>query len=354
MNSQPVLSDASQLELSIVIPIYNEEGNIATLHRELNEALAEIGRDCEVIAINDGSQDRSYELLNEVQARDPRWHIIHFRRNFGQTAAIAAGFDAARGEIVVTMDADLQNDPRDIKLLLGRFDEGYDIVSGWRQNRKEPFLLRRLPSAIANALISRSTGIKLHDYGCTLKAYHHDVAKGVQLYGELHRFIPALARQMGVRVAEVPVKDRARKWGSSKYGISRTFKVVLDLIVVVFILSYFNRPLYVFGAAGFLVGGIGTLLGAYLTVFKLLTENKIGDRPLLQLAALLMVLGVQFVSTGIVADMIMRTYHESQRKPIYFVRERRRAEPAEDQAELDHAQAPGAATSTCDGAYQGS
>ncbi|MCY3779722.1 MAG: glycosyltransferase family 2 protein [Chloroflexi bacterium] len=335
MDNQPVLSEAPELELSIVIPIYNEEGNIETLHRELSEALAEIGRDYEVIAINDGSQDRSYELLNGVQARDRRWHIIHFRRNFGQTAAIAAGFDAAQGEIVITIDADLQNDPRDIKLLLDKFGEGYDIVSGWRQNRKEPFLLRRLPSAMANALISRSTGIKLHDYGCTLKAYHFDVAKGVQLYGELHRFIPALARQMGVRVAEVPVKDRARKWGSSKYGISRTFKVVLDLIVVVFILSYFNRPLYVFGAAGFLVGGIGTLLGAYLTVFKLLTENKIGDRPLLQLAALLMVLGVQFVSTGIVADMIMRTYHESQHKPIYFVRERRRAEPEEDQAELE-------------------
>lgn len=315
-----------ELELSIVIPIYNEEGNIERLHRELSEALAGIGRDYEVVAINDGSHDRSYDLLNAVQARDPRWHVIHFRRNFGQTAAMAAGFDAARGEIVVTIDADLQNDPRDIERILDKFAEGYDIVSGWRQDRKEPLFLRRIPSMMANRLISRSTGIRLHDYGCTLKAYHFDVAKGVRLYGELHRFIPALASQMGVRVAEVPVKDRARHWGSSKYGFSRTFKVILDLIVVVFLLSYFNRPLYVFGAAGFLVGGIGTLLGAYLTVFKLLTENKIGDRPLLQLAALLMVLGVQFISTGIVADMIMRTYHESQRKPIYYIRERRRAE----------------------------
>ncbi len=337
MNQGPTAIDAPELELSIVIPVYNEEGNIETLHRELTEALEAIGREYEVIAINDGSQDRSYERLNAVQAGDRRWHIIHFRRNFGQTAAMAAGFDAARGEIVVTMDADLQNDPRDIQGLLDKFDDGYDIVSGWRQERKEPFLLRRLPSAIANSLISRSTGIKLHDYGCTLKAYHFDVAKGVQLYGELHRFIPALARQMGVRVAEAPVKDRARRWGSSKYGISRTFKVVLDLIVVVFILSYFNRPLYVFGAAGFLVGGLGALLGAYLTVFKLLTENKIGDRPLLQLAALLMVLGVQFVSTGIVADMIMRTYHESQHKPIYFIRERRRAENDSESAELEEA-----------------
>ena len=335
MDNRLAAIDKPELALSIVIPIYNEEGNIERLQRELSEALGEIGRDYEVIAINDGSLDRSYELLNALQARDARWHVIHFRRNFGQTAAMAAGFDAARGEIVVTIDADLQNDPRDIKRLLDKFDEGYDIVSGWRQDRKEPFLLRRLPSIIANSMISRSTGIRLHDYGCTLKAYHFDVAKGVQLYGELHRFIPALARQMGVRVTEVPVKDRARHWGSSKYGISRTFKVVLDLIVVVFILSYFNRPLYVFGAAGFLVGGIGALLGAYLTVFKLLTENKIGDRPLLQLAALLMVLGVQFVSTGIVADMIMRTYHESQRKPIYFIRERRRAEPEAEADELE-------------------
>ena len=326
MSVAPETMQGPELELSIVVPIYNEEGNVDRLHKELTEALTELGRDYEVIAINDGSQDRSYEILNAVQARDDRWHIIHFRRNFGQTAAMAAGFDAARGEIVVTIDADLQNDPRDIGKILDKFAEGFDIVSGWRQNRKESLFLRRIPSMLANRLISRSTGIKLHDYGCTLKAYHFDVVKGVRLYGELHRFIPALASQMGVRVAEVPVKDRARRWGSSKYGFSRTFKVILDLIVVVFILSYFSRPLYVFGAAGFLVGGIGTLLGAYLTVFKLLTENKIGDRPLLQLAALLMVLGVQFISTGIVADMIMRTYHESQHKPIYFIRERRRSE----------------------------
>ena len=216
-----------------------------------------------------------------------------FRRNFGQTAAIAAGFDAARGEIVITIDADLQNDPRDIQSILDKFDEGYDIVSGWRQDRKEPLFLRRIPSMFANRLISRTTGIRLHDYGCTLKAYHFDVAKGVQLYGELHRFIPALASQMGVSVAEIPVKDRTRKWGSSKYGFNRTFKVILDLIAVIFLLSYFNRPLYVFGAAGILVGAVGSLLGLYLTVFKLLTENKIGDRPLLQLSVLLMVLGVQ-------------------------------------------------------------
>ena len=261
MTIQPEVISRPELELSVVIPIYNEEGNIEKLYEELTAALEAIGRDYEIVAINDGSLDRSYQLLNALQARDSRWHVIHFRRNFGQTAAMAAGFDAARGEIVVTMDADLQNDPRDIELILDRFAEGYDIVSGWRQNRKEPLFLRRIPSIIANRLISRTTGIRLHDYGCTLKAYHFDVVKSVQLYGELHRFIPALASQMGVRVAETPVKDRARRWGSSKYGFSRTFKVILDLIAVMFLLSYFNRPLYVFGAAGFIVGSIGTLLG---------------------------------------------------------------------------------------------
>ena len=323
-----------ELGISVVIPVYNEEGNIDRLYQELTAALENIGRDYEVVAINDGSSDRTYDMLNDVQAKDARWQIIHFRRNFGQTAAIAAGFDAARGEIVITIDADLQNDPRDIQSILDKFDEGYDIVSGWRQDRKEPLFLRRIPSMFANRLISRTTGIRLHDYGCTLKAYHFDVAKGVQLYGELHRFIPALASQMGVSVAEIPVKDRTRKWGSSKYGFNRTFKVILDLIAVIFLLSYFNRPLYVFGAAGILVGAVGSLLGLYLTVFKLLTENKIGDRPLLQLSVLLMVLGVQFVSTGIVADMIMRTYHESQHKAIYYIRERRRTAVVGDD-ELD-------------------
>ena len=330
MSIAPDVITRPELGVSVVIPVYNEEGNIDRLYQELTAALEDIGRDFEVVAINDGSSDRTYDMLNDVQAKDARWHIIHFRRNFGQTAAMAAGFDAARGEVVITIDADLQNDPRDIQRILDKFAEGYDIVSGWRQDRKEPLFLRRVPSMIANRLISRATGIRLHDYGCTLKAYHFDVAKGVQLYGELHRFIPALASQMGVRVAEIPVKDRARKWGSSKYGFSRTFKVILDLIAVIFLLSYFNRPLYVFGAAGILVGAVGSLLGLYLTVFKLLTENKIGDRPLLQLSVLLMVLGVQFVSTGIVADMIMRTYHESQHKAIYFIRERRRTSAIPD------------------------
>lgn len=327
MPIHPETIEQPEIDLSIVIPIYNEEGNIPRLYKELTEALEDIGRDYEVIAINDGSDDNSYTLLNEVHQKDSRWHIIHFRRNFGQTAAMSAGFDAARGEIVVTIDADLQNDPKDIQKILDKFDEGYDIVSGWRQDRKEPFFVRRLPSMTANRIISNSTGVVLHDYGCTLKAYHFDVVKGVRLYGELHRFIPALASQMGVRVTEVPVRDNPRGWGTSKYGFNRTFKVMLDLIAVTFLLSYFNRPLYVFGAAGGFMMAIGTLSGLYLTIFKLLTENKIGDRPLLQLSVLLIVLGVQFISTGIVADMIMRTYHESQGKPIYFIRERHKSSP---------------------------
>lgn len=328
MPIHPEVIEHPELDISVVIPVFNEEGNIEDLYTELTAALEAIGRDYEVVTVNDGSSDNTYQLLNDIHEKDNRWHVIHFRRNFGQTAAMSAGFDAARGEIVITIDADLQNDPKDIQKILDKFDEGYDIVSGWRQDRKEPFLLRRLPSMTANRIISNSTGVILHDYGCTLKAYHFDVVKGVKLYGELHRFIPALASQIGVRVTEVPVTDRARKWGTSKYGFNRTFKVMLDLISVIFLLGYFNRPLYVFGAAGFIVGAIGTLMGLYLTVFKLLTENKIGDRPLLQLAVLLIVLGVQFISTGIVADMIMRTYHESQGKPIYFIRERHKSSSA--------------------------
>lgn len=325
MPIHPETIEQPELDISVVIPVYNESGNIEKLYNRLTEALEEIGRSYEVVAVNDGSSDDTYQKLNDIHDKDSRWHIIHFRRNFGQTAAMSAGFDAARGEIVVTIDADLQNDPRDIQKILDKFDEGYDIVSGWRQDRKEPFFVRRLPSMTANRIISNSTGVKLHDYGCTLKAYHFDVVKGIRLYGELHRFIPALASQMGVRVTEVPVRDNAREWGESKYGFNRTLKVMLDLISVTFLLSYFNRPLYIFGSAGFIVGGIGILMGLYLTIFKLLTENKIGDRPLLQLAVLLIVLGVQFVSTGIIADMIMRTYHESQQKPIYYIREQHKS-----------------------------
>jgi glycosyltransferase involved in cell wall biosynthesis len=310
------------IDLSVVIPLYNEQDNIPPLYEELSAALNELGLDYEVIVIEDGSKDQSFARLKEIHNRDPRWQIISFRRNFGQTAGISAGFELARGKTVVTIDADLQNDPRDIRKVLDKMAEGYDIVSGWRVDRKEPFFSRRLPSITANRLISRTTGVHLHDYGCTLKAYDYEVAKNVKLYGELHRFIPALASQMGVKVTEIGVNDRPRRHGKSKYGIFRTFKVFLDLIAVSFFLSYFNRPLYVFGGLGFAIGGIGSLFLLYLSYVKLFLGQDIGNRPLLMLGILMVVLGVQMVTTGLVADMVMRTYHESQKKPIYHVRER--------------------------------
>jgi glycosyltransferase involved in cell wall biosynthesis len=307
-------------ELSVVIPLYNEAENVEPLYAELSAALNEIGRTYEVIVVDDGSRDDSFARLKAVHERDPRWRVIRFRRNFGQTAGFSAGFDAARGDIVLTIDADLQNDPRDIPLLLAKMEEGYDIVSGWRMKRKEPFFSRRLPSMTANRMISGSTGVVLHDYGCSLKAYRSEVVKNVHLYGDLHRFLPAVASWMGVTVAEVPVSDRARKFGSSKYGISRTFKVLLDLITVRFMLGYANRPGRVFGATGLAMAAVGVLLGIYLTFLKLLGQS-IGNRPLLMLAVLLVILGVQMVSMGLLAEMVMRTYHEVQNKPIYVIRE---------------------------------
>lgn len=323
-------------ELSIVIPLYNEEDNVEPLYEELSAALNELDRSYEVVVVDDGSKDRSFERLKAIHQQDPRWRVIRFRRNFGQTAGLSAGFDASRGDIVITIDADLQNNPRDIPKLLAKMDEGYDIVSGWRQNRKEPFFSRRLPSMLANGLISRVTGVSLHDYGCTLKAYKSEVVKNVDLYGELHRFVPALASWMGVAVAEVPVSDRARIHGKSKYGIGRTFRVVLDLITVTFLLSYATRPLQIFGSLGLVSGGIGFLLGLYLAFVKLILGQNIGERPLLILSVLLIILGVQMISIGLVAEMVIRTYHESQDRPIYVVRERLDGDQEEFELEADH------------------
>ena len=307
--------------LSVVIPLYNEAENVEPLYGELSAALDQVGRPYEVIVVDDGSTDDSFARLRDIHRQDSRWRIIRFRRNFGQAAGFAAGFAAARGEVVVTSDADLQNDPRDIGRLLAKLDEGYDIVSGWRTERKEPFLSRRLPSMTANRMISDTTGVVLHDYGCSLKAYRSEVAKNVRLYGELHRFIPALASWMGVTVAEVPVNDRKRRFGKSKYGISRTFRVFLDLITVRFMLSYSTRPLHVFGGLGLASAGAGFLIGLYLTILKFGFGQDIGTRPLLFLAVLLVVLGVQLMSMGLLAEMITRTYHEAQDKPIYVIRE---------------------------------
>jgi glycosyltransferase involved in cell wall biosynthesis len=309
------------MDVTLVVPIFNEAESIRLLHAELKKVLDETGRSYEIVAVDDGSQDDSFAILKELHEQDPHLKVIRFRRNFGQTAAFAAGFDYAQGDVIITIDADLQNDPADIPLLLAEMDKGYDVVSGWRQKRKEPFLTRRLPSMVANWLISQATGVHLHDYGCSLKAYRREVVKGVQLYGELHRFIPALASWMGVSVAEIPVRDHARRFGQSKYGISRTIKVLLDLITVRFLLSYSTRPIQIFGGAGLLSFLVGTVLGIYLTFVKLVQRQNIGGRPLLLLAVLLVMVGVQLIGMGLLGELVVRTYYEAQGKPIYAVRE---------------------------------
>ena len=308
------------LALSIVIPLYNEEESIPSLYTRLTAALEEYGRPFEAIIIDDGSSDRSFELLADIAHKDTRYKIIRLRRNFGQTAAFSAGFDAARGDVIITMDADLQNDPADIPLLMGKIEEGYDIVSGWRKDRQDRFLDRKLPSMIANRMISNVTDVRLHDYGCSLKAYRRDLLQHVRLYGEMHRFIPALAVQVGGTVTEVPVNHHARQYGSSKYGISRTVRVMLDLITVWFLGTYATRPIHVFGGLGLLSTFLGVLLGVYLTFVKLFMHENIGSRPLLMLAVLLVVVGVQLITMGLLGEMIIRTYYESQGKPIYYVR----------------------------------
>ena len=307
--------------ISIVIPLYNEEESIPALWEGLDKAIAHYGQPAEVIIIDDGSKDRSFALLREIAARDPRFTIIRFRRNFGQTAGFAAGFAQARGEVVITMDADLQNDPMDIPKLMAKMDEGYDIVSGWRKDRQDRFIDRKLPSMMANRLISNVTDVRLHDYGCSLKAYRRDVLQYVHLYGELHRFIPALASQVGGTVAEVPVNHRARQFGRSKYGISRTIRVMLDLITVWFMGTYSTRPIHVFGTLGLASAAMGVVIGLFLTFLKLFFHENIGNRPLLLLAVLLVVIGVQLITMGLLGEMITRTYYESQNKPIYVVRE---------------------------------
>ena len=307
--------------LSIIVPIYNEEESIPHLYQRLTAALEKLGKPYEIIAADDGSRDQSFGLLSEIAARDQRWRVVRFRRNFGQTAAFSAGFDRARAPVVITIDADLQNDPEDIGTLLAKIDQGFDVVSGWRERRQDPFLNRRLPSIIANRLISWATGVYLHDYGCSLKAYRTEVVRGIRLYGELHRFIPAIASWQGIAVAEIPVNHEARRFGSSKYGISRTLRVVLDLLTVRFLLSYGTRPMQIFGLIGLIATMLGFLIGTYLSWIKLMYGAAIADRPLLLLAVLMIVLGVQFVSMGLIGELIVRTYYETQSKPIYVVRE---------------------------------
>jgi glycosyltransferase involved in cell wall biosynthesis len=317
----PIQSQQKKLDVSVVIPVFNEEENIELLNNQLFQVLNELDRSFEVIYIDDGSQDRSFSILQKLSQMDNRIRVIRLRRNFGQTAAFSAGFDFAWGDVVITMDADLQNDPADIPDLLKKMDEDYDIVSGWRRNRQDVFLTRRLPSQIANALISRVTGVKLHDYGCSLKAYRSDVVKNINLYGDMHRFIPALASWMGTRVAEIPVNHRPRQYGKSKYGLGRTFKVILDLLTVKFLLDYATRPIQIFGFLGLLSLAIGSAIGVYLAFVRLFLGQSIGDRPLLLLAVLMVMIGVNLVIMGLLGELTVRTYHEAQGKPVYRIRE---------------------------------
>jgi glycosyltransferase involved in cell wall biosynthesis len=309
------------IDISVVIPLLNEEENLPILYRELVAALEPMGRTFELLFIDDGSTDTSLTILKALQADDANVVVVSFRRNFGQTAGLAAGFDFARGGIIITMDADLQNDPADIPKLVSELDRGYDLACGWRHNRQDAFLNRRLPSILANKVISATTNVKLHDYGCTLKAFRSEVIKTIKLYGEMHRFIPAIASGYGFRSTEVKVNHRARRFGQSKYGISRTIRVVLDLLTVKFLLSYATRPIQIFGLIGFVSGSLGFLMALYLSIQRLFFSVPLGNRPALLLAILLIFIGLQFVTLGLLAEVQSRTYHETQDKPVYMVKE---------------------------------
>lgn len=309
-------------QLSVVIPILNEAPNLETLHREFTDVLAALGRPYEIILVDDGSSDESFEILKRLHAADPHVRAIRFRRNFGQTAAFAAGISAARGSLVITADGDLQNDPRDIPVMLERIDQGADIVCGWRKDRQDPWLSRRLPSMLANRLISWATGVRLNDYGCSLKIFRAEVIKALHLRGEMHRFLPALASGIGVSIVEVPVHHRPRRFGQSKYGISRTVRVILDLLTVKFILSYSTQPLQIFGLLGGAMGLVGVVLLGYLGTLRILHIESIMRRlPLTLLGILLLFTGVQLVTLGLLAELQARTYHEAQHRPGYVIRE---------------------------------
>ncbi|MFQ5735699.1 MAG: glycosyltransferase family 2 protein [Thermodesulfobacteriota bacterium] len=305
--------------VSIVIPVYEEEESLPHLYRSIKDVMDKLGRKYEIVFVDDGSRDGSLKVLEGLQKKDPVVVVVSFRRNFGQTAAMAAGFEYARCDIIITMDADLQNDPTDIPKLLEKIKD-YDVVSGWRKNRQDKLISRRLPSMIANGLISRVTGVHLHDYGCTLKAYRKEVIKNVKLYGEMHRFIPAIASWVGASITEVETNHHARKFGTSKYGISRTIRVVLDLITVKFLQSFSTRPIHAFGPGGLILGFVGFLIALYLSFEKLILGRDIGGRPLLFLGVLLIILGVQLVVMGLLGEMLARIYHESQGKPIFTVK----------------------------------
>lgn len=308
------------MDISIVIPFLNEEPNLKPLCEELKAALDPLNKDYEVLFIDDGSTDNGVKELEDLRLEMPQIKVVTFRRNFGQTAAMVAGLDYAQGDVVVTMDADRQNDPADIPALIDKVADGYDMVCGWRHDRQDTYFSRKLPSMLANKLISSITDVNLHDYGCTLKAMRKDLAKRVILYGEMHRFIPAVASGVGAKIAEVKVNHRARTAGESKYGISRTFRVILDLITVKFLLRFHSRPLHFFGMPGLVLGGIGGVLLTYLTIARLFFGMPLSDRPLLIFAFMSVIIGLQFILFGLIGEMQTRTYYESQNKPIYHVR----------------------------------
>lgn len=325
------------VELSVVIPVKNEAAGLEDLHREITATLESWGRPYEVIVVDDGSTDESFAVLARIQAADPRWRIVRFRRNFGQTAAFSAGFAHARGRFIATSDGDLQNDPKDLPAMVAQLEAGdLDIVCGWRKNRQDALVSRLLPSMMANRLISWATGVRLHDYGCSLKVFRADVVKPLKLYGEMHRFIPAIASEQGVRIAEVVVNHRARRHGTSKYGISRTIRVILDLLTVKFLLSYSTRPVQIFGLIGLSMLTPGAAILAYLGFVKLVENESIGNRPLLLLGILLVFTGVQLLTLGLLAELQARTYHESQNKATYAIREVRETAVAEGAAAGPH------------------
>ncbi len=314
-----------QVDISIVLPIFNEEKNLEELHSRLTETLEKIGLEYEIIAVDDGSRDNSFQVLKDLNKKDPRLKVIKFRRNFGQTAALSAGFHHAVGKVIITLDADLQNDPDDIPRLLEKINEGYDVVSGWRADRKDKFISRRIPSILANRLIVKMTGVNIHDFGCTLKAYRKEVTDNINLYGEMHRFIPALAKWVGAEITEIKVKHHPRKHGKSKYGISRTTRVILDLMTVKFLLAFSTKPIQIFGLMGLGSGFLGFLICLYLSIGKIFFPSEATSltkrMPFLLLGILLILVGVQLITMGLLAELMVRTYHESQKKPIYVIKE---------------------------------
>ena len=318
-------SPTSTIELSVVIPIRNEAASLPELHREFTDRLTAWGRPYELILVDDGSTDGSFDVMARIQGTDPRVRVLRLRRNFGQTAAFAAGFDYARGRLVATSDGDLQNDPGDLPAMVEMLDRGHDIVCGWRKDRKDAFFSRRLPSMMANSLISTVTGVHLHDYGCSLKVFRAEIVKGMRLYGEMHRFLPAIASEQTSDIVEIQVNHRPRKYGNSKYGIGRTTRVMLDLLTVKFLLSFSTKPLQFFGLIGAAIGMTGFAISAWLAYERLIGATSLSNRPLLLLGILMIVSGVQLVTIGLVAELQARTYHESQNKPIYRIREVRQS-----------------------------